>query len=109
MEFSQTAKNIGFEDGDIILSADGEHLEMFGEEMFRKVVESKEVKVLRSGDTASIVIPDDFMIQMLQDKKGFANYRIPFVVKNVIDNSPAFYRLMFFSRCLLPQMGQMEK
>jgi len=89
MEFSQTAKNIGFQDGDILLSADGVHLEQFGEATFRQIIESKEVKVLRGGEIVSVFIPDDFMTRMLQDKQGFANYRIPFVVKSVLKDSPA--------------------
>jgi len=89
MEFSQTAKDIGFEDGDILLSADGVLLERFDEDTFRRIIESKEVKVLRSGDTASVSIPDDLVTRLLQDKKGFADFRIPFVVKSVLPNSPA--------------------
>jgi regulator of sigma E protease len=89
MEFSQTAKNIGFQDGDILLSADGVHLEQFGEAAFRQLIQSKEVKVLREGEIVTVFIPDDFMTRLLQDKQGFANYRIPFVVKSVIENSPA--------------------
>ena len=89
MEFSQTAKNIGFQDGDILLSADGVHLEQFGESTFRQIIESKEVKVQRDGEAVSVFIPDDFMIRLLQDKQGFANYRIPFVITSVLKDSPA--------------------
>jgi len=89
MEFSQTAKKIGFQDGDILLSADGVQLERFDENTFRQILESKKVKVLRGGDTASVFIPDDFMARLLQEKQGFASYRIPFVVKSVMKDSPA--------------------
>ncbi len=89
MEFSQTAKDIGFQDGDILLSADGVHLERFGENVFRQIIESKEVKVLRENDTVTVSVPDDFMSRLLQEKQGFANYRIPFVIKSVISDSPA--------------------
>ena len=89
MEFSQTAKNIGFQDGDVLLSADGVYLERFGESAFRQIIESKEVKVLRGNDTVTVFVPDDFMNRLLQDKQGFANYRIPFVIKSVLKDSPA--------------------
>jgi regulator of sigma E protease len=89
MEFSQTAKNIGFQDGDILLSADGVHLEKFGRKTFRQISRSKGVKVLRGRDTATVFIPDDFMSRLLQDKQGFANYRIPFVITSVLKDSPA--------------------
>lgn len=89
MEFSQTAQKIGFEDGDILLSADGVSLEKFGEESFRQIIESKEVKVRRGGNIATVFVPGDFMTSLLQDKQGFAYYRIPFVVKSVLKDSPA--------------------
>jgi len=89
MEFSQTAKNIGFQDGDVLLSADGVQLERFDESTFRQILESKKVKVLRDGDTAVVSVPEDFMSRLLQEKKGFAAFRIPFVVKSVIKDSPA--------------------
>ena len=89
MEFSQTAKNIGFQDGDILLSADGVHLERFGESAFRQIIEAEEIKVLRGTDTVTVIVPGDFMNRLLQDKQGFANYRIPFVIKSVLKDSPA--------------------
>jgi regulator of sigma E protease len=89
MEYSETAKKAGFEDGDILLSADGVQLDRFAEESVRRIVEARQVKVLRSNDTVTIFMPDNFMNTLLQEKQGFANYRFPFVVKNVIDGSPA--------------------
>ena len=69
MEFTQTAKDIGFQDGDILLSADTIRLERFGEEALRQIIASKEVKVLRGVDTVSVSIPDDFMARLLKDKE----------------------------------------
>jgi regulator of sigma E protease len=89
MEYSETAKKAGFQDGDILLSADGVLLDRFGEESVRRIVEAKEVNVLRNNDTVTILMPDNFMNMLLQEKQGFANYRFPFVVKNVLENSPA--------------------
>ncbi len=89
MEFSETAKNMGFQDGDILLSADAVWLKQWGEDAFRQIVESKEVKVLRGGDTVSVSIPGDLVTQLLQAKKGFAGERFPFVVDSVLSNSPA--------------------
>lgn len=90
MEFSSTAKEVGFQDGDVLLTADGETLNMgFDEESVRKIIGSKEIGVLRNGEQATVYMPDDFMNRMLRDKKGFAYYRIPFVADSVIPNSPA--------------------
>ena len=89
MEFSPTAQEIGFRDGDILLSADGVLLEQFNENAVRQIINSKEVKVLRENDTATVSIPADFVNRLILHKKGFANYRSPFVVKSILKNSPA--------------------
>ena len=89
MEFSQPAQEIGFRDGDILLSADDFPLEQFNENAFRLIVNAKKVKVLRENDTTTLSIPADLINRLMQHKKGFANYRIPFVVKSTLQNSPA--------------------
>lgn len=89
MEFSQTAKNVGFEDGDILVSADGKTLERFGEATIREVAEAKEVTVLRDGKDVRINMPADFMQQLIRDKQGFANFIVPMEIREVVANSPA--------------------
>ena len=84
MYYSETFENVGFRDGDILLKADGVDLERFGEETFRKVVEAKEVTVLREGVETSIAMPEDMMQRVMRDKKGFANpNRFPMVVREL--------------------------
>lgn len=87
MEYSNTFKNIGFADGDILFKADTVTLERFNENCLRKVVESKTVTVLRDGKEVKIDIPDDMMKRLLRDKDGFATYRIPMIINEVISNS----------------------
>ncbi|MDR1699237.1 MAG: RIP metalloprotease RseP [Prevotellaceae bacterium] len=89
MEFSQTAKNIGFEDGDILLRADSEPLVKLDEESFRQIIDAKEVVVLRDGEEVSINMPQDFVQQLLRDKQGFTTYRFPMVIRQSIEGSPA--------------------
>jgi regulator of sigma E protease len=83
MEYSSTFKNIGFQDGDILLKADTTTLERFNEDCLRKVVNAKTVTVLRDGREISIGIPADLMQHLLRDKEGFAYYRIPMIVSGV--------------------------
>lgn len=90
MDFSNVAKSSGFKDGDILLSADGVKLEKFDDATFRKIIEGKNVTVLRNDSVVSISIPKDLMKQLLLEKQGFASPRIPFVANKVIDQSPAF-------------------
>ncbi len=89
MDYSQPAKEAGFQDGDILLSADDFQIVQFNDESFRAVVEAREVKVLRNGDTAIVRIPEHFMQTLMAAKQGFASYRMPSVVKMVLPDSPA--------------------
>jgi regulator of sigma E protease len=83
MEYSDTFKDIGFKDGDILLRADGETLERFNETCLRKIVESKSVIVLRDGIETEISIPGDLMQRLLKNNPGFASFRFPVEVKEV--------------------------
>ena len=89
MEFNETAKNIGFRDGDILLSADGVPFERYDGDMLTDIVDAREVTVLRDGREAAIYIPDDMMDRLLADSVRFASYRIPFVVDSLVAGSPA--------------------
>ena len=89
MYYSETAKQIGFQDGDILLSANGVELERFGESAIRGIVEAQSVAVLRNGQETTIAIPSDLMQRMMRDKKGFAGLRYPMVVNDFSKDSPA--------------------
>ena len=88
MEYSDTFKNIGFRDGDILLRTNETELERFGADAFRAVINARYVTVLRNGQEINIPIPDDIMQQVMRDNKGFANPtpRYPLVVKELSDN-----------------------
>lgn len=90
MDYSETFKNVGFKDGDILLKADTLTLDRFGEDCLRSVVEAQNVTVLRDGVETVIPIPEDMMQRLLRDKKGFAALRFPMVVKELPEpNTPA--------------------
>ena len=89
MEYCWSAHEVGFVDGDKLVSADGENLKSLSEESVRKIVEAKKVQVNRDGAIVDIAIPDSFMTMLMREGKGFAFYRIPFVVQKIIDGMPA--------------------
>lgn len=89
MDFSETAHNVGFKDGDILLSTNKEELIRYDENTLRRIAEAKEVNVLRGGMATKIVMPADFMKKLLSEKKGFASVRYPMVVKRAITGKPA--------------------
>lgn len=86
MHFGETAKNLGFRNGDIILSADGEDLERYD---LRKIIESRVVNVLRDGNQVPVYIPDDVMQRLMVDSLPFADFRFPFIVDSIKPNAPA--------------------
>lgn len=89
MYYSETAKEIGYRDGDILLRADGQPLERMDENTFRKLVEAREVTVLRNGEEVRIAVPGDFMQRLMREKQGFVGLRYPMVVQGFPDVSPA--------------------
>lgn len=83
MDYSETFHNVGFQDGDILLKADDAELERFGEDCFRRVLNAQTVTVLRGGVETVIPIPEDMAQRVMRDKKGFASYRFPMVVREL--------------------------
>ena len=89
MEYCQSAKEIGFRDGDIPLTADGAELGFMSSETLQQIVEAKQVQVLRNNDTVTIAIPKDFMLRLIDKEEQFAMYRIPPVVYEASANTGA--------------------
>ncbi|MCD8181732.1 MAG: RIP metalloprotease RseP [Bacteroides sp.] len=89
MSFNETAKAIGFRDGDVLISADGVPLKRYGGDMLTSIVDARQVTVLRNGEEASVYIPEDMMDRLLADSVRFADYRYPFVIDSILPGSPA--------------------
>lgn len=89
MEFNETAKAIGFRDGDILMSADGVPLKRYGSDMLTSIVDARQVTVLRNGQEASIYIPEDMMERLLADSVRFADFRYPYVIDSIPAGTPA--------------------
>ena len=88
-EYVDTAKKIGFQNGDIPLLADGEKIDASDHDHIMKMVEAKTVTVLRNGkDSVNIAIPDNFIFQ-LNDEKGFLGYRLPVHIAKVVNGEAA--------------------
>lgn len=89
MDFSPIAQTIGFQDKDILLSADGKPFDKYDVQLLRKIADSKQVVVLRNGEKVSITIPEDFMLKIASAEQGFASPRYPMVIDKVMKNSIA--------------------
>jgi len=90
MKFNETAQNIGFCDGDIIVGADGKPIERFDVDMYRTISEASSVDVVRSGKRLSIKLPGEMsLLTMLKEEPVFCRPFIPADVDSVIPRSPA--------------------
>ena len=87
MVFNETAKSAGFQDGDIILSADGVELPRYD---LRAIIDARQVTVQRDGKEVSVYIPEDLMQKLMNDSvPQFALYIPAYVVGSVKEDSPA--------------------
>ena len=89
MQFNETAKAVGFQDGDVLLSADGVEFLRYDADVLSQVADAREVTVLRGGQKASVYIPEDMMQRLMADSVRFASFRVPYVVDSIIANSHA--------------------
>jgi regulator of sigma E protease len=89
MQFNETAHNVGFQDGDILISADGKPLERMGTDLLMAVVDARQVTVQRDGQEASVYIPEDMINRLMEDSVTFTAFRMPFVVDSLKAGSPA--------------------
>ena len=75
MEFNEAAREVGFQDGDVLLSADGVPFGKYGSNVVSAVVDARQVTVLRNGQETSVYIPEDFMQKLMADGTSFASIR----------------------------------
>ncbi|MDR0845402.1 MAG: RIP metalloprotease RseP [Tannerella sp.] len=90
MEYSDTVKKVGFEDGDILYKADDVVLERYNTTALRALVNASTVTVIRKGVETTIRMPDDMMQRLMRDRQFFATERFPMILKGLeSDHSPA--------------------
>ena len=87
MAFNERAEKIGFRDGDILLSADGEPLERFNMDMLRAIVEARSVMVSRDGQKVEVFMPEISLLDIAQDNPAFVEILFPNVVDSVLAGS----------------------
>ena len=93
--FSETAKEMGFKDGDMIVAIDGEevhelyHDKVRGVDIFRNICNADEVTVRRSGKELGITIPDTLGLLNMNNTGIFLSERLLPVVDSVIPGKAA--------------------
>ena len=90
-DYCQTAQNNGFQNGDRIITIDGDTIEQQQDFISKAVIEGKQnVVVLRNGKEVNITLPKDFGEQIIAaNEKGLLQIRIPFVISQVAEGTPA--------------------
>ncbi len=88
MEFNEHAEEIGFRDGDILLSADDQPLQRFNVDMLRAITEARVVKVSRGGQEVEIFMPEVSLLDVAKDNPPFVEPLIPNVVDSVMPGRP---------------------
>ena len=76
MDFNETMHQVGFQDGDVLISADGKPFERMGADLLMGIVDARQVTVLRDGKEASVYIPDGLMDRLLADSVRFADFPV---------------------------------
>lgn len=99
LDYSPTAQAIGFQNGDILLEADGVSLEEEASNLLiprrngvysnvtllRSIANAKEVKVLRNGKETTINISKEMGQNLIMDSVYFASYRFPYIIDSVAE------------------------
>lgn len=90
MNFSMPAEEVGFVDGDVILSVDGKQSpNVLDSRFMSSLINAHEVVVRRGGAVETIRLPEDMMQRLLRAEEGFGSLRMPFVVDAVSEGSRA--------------------
>lgn len=84
MKFNETAREIGFRDGDILVSADGKELTRYNVDMLCSLAEAREVVVLRDGKEEQILMPEISLLEIAKEDPPFVDMLIPNVVDSVL-------------------------
>jgi regulator of sigma E protease len=82
-----TALDIGFLNGDKILTIDGKTPQRF-DDIYREVIFGGRVKVWRNGSIDSFDIPHDFVGKLVKNRRALLFYpRVPFIIREIPDTS----------------------
>lgn len=83
-------KEIGLQDGDKILSVNGNYIDNFSQITMEIILEdTKTIEVERGGRRVTLEMPEDALGKLIKAKGPFMTYRTPFVVNDFAPTSAA--------------------
>ncbi len=81
-------EKMGLHTGDKIVSVDGTEVNQF-HQLNEKIIMGREIVVDRQGEQKTIVMPINFIDQLMQGKKvSVVELRVPFIINGLLENSP---------------------
>lgn len=85
------ATEIGFQNGDKIISVDGKEPKTLGDAISKMILDNtKSVTVERNGQLETVAIPDDLGKKIIANQNSFfLTEQFPFVVDSIMPNTPA--------------------
>jgi len=86
--FSETVQEAGFQDGDILLTANGKALSRYDNLDLFRVIDAETVTILRSEQEITLNLPEDFKSRFLASKMPFADFSQA-IVDSVLPESNA--------------------
>ena len=95
LDYSQAAQKAGFRNGDMPIAADGEALDGLPTEDRLKMMQAKEVTVMRDGKQVVLQMPENFIFDLDKELKSedatinFFTYRIPTRITQVMPGEGA--------------------
>ena len=90
-QYNEQAHNIGFQDGDIPIAADGKEIVEYSTAVMRTISNAKTVTVLRQGEEVELKMPEEglSMLKMLQAQPQFLTPLAEAFIDSVVAGSPA--------------------
>ena len=90
MSFNNAAKELGFEDGDVLLATDKGPLTKFDADLYRDLSTATRVDILRHGEPLSLTLPGDInLLDMLKASPTFVVPYVPVAVDSVLAGTEA--------------------
>jgi len=86
--FGETAHQAGFQDGDILLTANGKTLSRYDNLDLFRVIDAKTVTVLRNGQETTLNLSEDFKNRFLSSKMPFVDFA-PAIVDSILPEGNA--------------------
>lgn len=90
MKFNSQARELGFQDGDILLGTDQRDFKQFDADLYRDLSTATECHIIRGGKEMTISLPGDLdLLEMMKTTPTFVRPLIPALIDSVIPSSPA--------------------